>query len=202
MLQVGLTGNAASGKSTVARIWSDAGVPVVSADVLARRAVEPGSEGLTEVVREFGPDVLAADGTLDRGRMRARIVRDAGARRRLEAILHPRIAGLREAWIRERAREGAPLVVSEVPLLYEAGLEGEFDLVVFVDAPEAERRRRLVEERAMDPDEADRLMASQGDPAEKRRLAHHILDNDGSLEELASRAGALLAVLRTQAASR
>jgi dephospho-CoA kinase len=195
-LQVGLTGNVASGKSTVARVWAEAGVPVVSADDLAREAVAPGSPGLEEVVAGFGRGVLRGDGTLDRDALRDRVFRDPEARERLEGILHPRIRALRGAWLRDRAAEGASLVVSEIPLLFETGLQGEVDVIVFVDAPEAERRRRLVEDRGILPGEAERIMASQGDPAEKRRLSHHVLVNDGSLEALERGALSLLEVLQ------
>lgn len=197
-LHVGLTGNAASGKSAVARVWARAGVPVISADELAREVVEPGTEGLAKVVALFGSGVLAPDGTLDRDAVRERVFRDPVQRRRLEAILHPRIAERRAAWTREREAEGARLLVSEIPLLFEAGLADAVDRIVVVDAPEAERRRRLVEERGLPPDEAERIMASQGDPAEKRRLADHVLDNAGTLEELEAAALALLEQLRAE----
>lgn len=195
-LQVGLTGNVASGKSTVARVWARAGVPVVSADELAREAVAPGSPGLREVVEAFGVQVLTDRGSLDRERLRAQVFRDSAARKRLEAILHPRIRDLREAWLQERREEGAPLVVCEVPLLFETGLEKEVDRIVFVDAPEGERRRRLVEDRGLTPEEADRIMATQGDPSEKRRRSHHVLRNDGTLDRLEARARALLDTLQ------
>jgi len=197
-LQVGLTGNVASGKSTVARAWAKAGVPVVSADDLARDAVAPGSPGLQEVVDAFGPQVLRSDGTLDRDHLRERVFQDTEARKRLEAILHPRIRELREAWLQEQRDEGAPLVVSEIPLLFETGLEGEVHLIVFVDAPKEERRRRLVEDRGLTPEEANRIMAAQGDPGEKRRRSHHVLKNDGTLEDLEARAHSLLEELRVR----
>ncbi len=195
-LQVGLTGNVASGKSTVSRVWADAGIPVVSADDLAREAVAPGSPGLGEVVEAFGPEVVRGDGTLDRDAVRDRVFRDPAARERLEGILHPRIRALRAEWIRAREAEGVPLVVSEIPLLFETGLQEEVDIVVFVDAPEVERRRRLVEDRGIPPEEAERIMASQGEPAEKRRLSHHVLVNDGSRQALEEGALSLLEVLR------
>lgn len=199
MLQVGLTGNVASGKSTVARIWAEAGVPVVSADELARRAVEPGTPGLLAVVARFGTAILSADGTLDRERLRRQVFRDDGARADLERILHPRIAQLREAWLREREREGHPLVVSEIPLLFEAGLEDSVDRVVFVDASREVRLARLVEGRGLDEEEALRIMDAQQDPEEKARRADHVLRNDGSLEALAAAAQALLGWLREEA---
>lgn len=199
LMQVGLTGNVASGKSTVARRWAEAGVPVVSADALARQVVEPGSEGLARVVETFGREVLTETGELDRARLRARVFADPGARARLEALLHPLIAGRREAWVVARRSEGHRLVVSEIPLLFEAGLEGAVDRIVLVDAPPAERLRRLVEDRGLEPAEARRILHAQMDPELKRARAHHVIENDGSLEELDARADAVLAHLRREA---
>ena len=147
MLNVGLTGNVASGKSRVAALWAQRGVPVVSADDLSRTAVAPGSPGLEEVRQAFGPGVLAGDGTLDRGALRRIVFDDDQARARLEAILHPRIRALREEWLARRRAEGEALVVSEIPLLYETGLDADVDVTVLVDAPAAERLRRMMEDR-------------------------------------------------------
>jgi dephospho-CoA kinase len=199
--QVGLTGSVASGKSTVARTWEGAGVPVVSADVLAREVVAPGSPGLAEVVAELGPDILAPEGGLDRAALRSLVFREPEARRRLEAITHPRIAALRRDWIEARTREGHPLVVSEIPLLFEAGLEDSVDRVVVVDAPLEERIRRMVEERGLDPEEAMAMAEAQMDPAGKRARAHHLLRNEGTLESLESAALDLLGVLREAASA-
>ena len=196
MKSVALTGNAAAGKSAVATAWARAGVSVVSADELARQAVAPGSPGLAEVRAAFGDDVLAADGTLDRGALRRRVFSDDEARRRLEGILHPRIRTLRSAWMEERRNAGDALVVAEIPLLFETGHEGDFDAVVLVDAPDAVRLGRLVEQRGFSEEEARRVMAAQMDPAEKRRRAHHVLSNDGTLEALEAAAADLLEELR------
>lgn len=201
MLTVGLTGSVASGKSTVARIWAAADVPVISADELAREAVRPGSEGLAEVVDAFGAGVLTDDGTLDRDAVRARVFGDDEARRTLESILHPRIAALRDAWTAEREAEGARLVVAEIPLLFEAGLQDACDVTVVVHASRRERLRRLVEERGLDTEEARRIMDAQMDPAEKRRRADHVLENDGSPEELREAAVELLGRLRARASA-
>lgn len=200
MLTVGLTGSVASGKSTVARVWAEAGVPVVSADELARRVVEPGSPGLDEVVEAFGEEVVAPDGSLDRGALRKRVFRDDEARRNLEAILHPRIEALRRRWIEERRREGAPLVVAEIPLLFEVGLDDAFDVTVVVHAGREECLRRLVEDRGLDEDEARRMIDAQLDPEEKRRRADVVLENDGTVAELEERARGLLERLRARAA--
>lgn len=201
MLSVGLTGNVASGKSTVADLWRAAGVPVVSADRLARDVVLPGSPGLDEVVDLLGSEVLRDDGTMDRARVRDLVFRDPEARRALEGILHPRIAAHRDAWLREVERAGHAMAVAEVPLLFEAGVAASFDVTVFVDASEEERLRRLVRERGLEPGEARRIMQAQLDPAVKRRLADHVLENDGTLEELRARAMDLLERLRRQAAA-
>lgn len=198
-LHVGLTGNVASGKSTVARVWEEAGVPVISADDLAREVVAPGSEGLEEVVDLLGEEVRAPDGGLDRGAVRALVFADDALRERLESILHPRIARRREAWARDREAEGAALLVSEVPLLFEADLTDAFDRIVVVHTSEAERRRRLVEDRGLDTGEAKRIMASQGDPEEKRRRADHVLENEGTVAELEASARELLARFRKEA---
>jgi len=202
LLRVGLTGNVASGKSTVAELWARTGVPVVSADDIARTVVEPGSEGLEEVRRAFGDAVVRSDGTLDRKLLRERVFQDDAARRRLEAILHPLIAAHRDRWTLAREREGAALVVAEIPLLFEVGMEGDFDVTVFVDAPDETRLARLLADpdRGLTADQARRVMAAQMDPAEKRRRADHVLVNDGSREALERRAAELLHTLSAEAA--
>ncbi|HSR41214.1 MAG TPA: dephospho-CoA kinase [Longimicrobiales bacterium] len=201
MLRVALTGNVASGKSTVARLWREAGVPVVSADDLSREVVEPGTPGLDEVRRVFGDGVVASDGTLDRAALRDRVFRDADARERLEAILHPRIERRRRAWMEDREGEGATLAVAEIPLLFEVGLQEAFDVTVLVDAPEDVRLERLVAGRGLDRDEARRVMEAQMAPERKRRLADIVVDNGGTVDELRARAAEVLEGLRDRAAS-
>lgn len=199
MLSVALTGNVAAGKSAVARRWAEAGVPVVSADELSRQAVAPGSEGLRAVVQAFGEGVLAADGSLDRARLRDVVFGDEEARERLEAIVHPIVWRLRARWMEERKAEGAPLVVSEIPLLFETGRQGDFDAVVFVDAPETVRLERIVEHRGLDMKEARRIAASQMDPSAKREKSDFVLDNGGDLDALGRAADRVLAALRERA---
>lgn len=199
MLSVGLTGNVASGKSTVARVWGDAGVPIVSADDLSREAVRPGGPGLARVVEAFGEGVLAVDGTLDRTRLREVVFDDPEARARLEEILHPIIWRLREEWLAGQRLEGAGVVVSEIPLLFETGREEAFDVVVFVDAPDDVRHQRIVEDRGIDSEEARRIMASQMDPAIKRGRADFVIMNDGSVEEVRLEAQRVLTELRDRA---
>jgi dephospho-CoA kinase len=199
VLSVGLTGNIGSGKSSVAARWADAGVPVVSADELARRAVLPGTGGLAAVRAEFGDRVIAPDGTLDRAALRALVFADDAARRRLEAIVHPAVAELRAAWLVERTAEGHPLVVSEIPLLFETGREGDFDVVVLVEAPEEVRLRRIVQQRGLDEGEARGMMSAQTESARKRARADIVIDNTASLAELEREADRVLDELRARA---
>jgi dephospho-CoA kinase len=184
MLRVGLTGNIASGKSAVAEIWRRLGVPIIDADDLSRRVVEPGSEALARVVERFGSGVLDPDGALDRAALRRRVFDDAGERAALERILHPEIARLRRDEEKQLAREGARVIVHVVPLLFETGLEAELDLVVLVDAREPLRLRRIVETRGLSEEEAQRMIAAQTPAEGKRVRAALVIDNNGTLAEL------------------
>lgn len=199
MLNVALTGNVASGKSSVARLWQRVGVPVVSADDLAREAVVSGSEGLAQVVERFGDEVLHADGSLDREALRDVVFRDAEARADLEAIIHPIVWRLRERWLRNQEAAGARLAVSEIPLLFETGRESAFDSVVFVDAPEQLRIERMVRDRDLDREEALRMARAQMAPELKRQKSRFVIDNEGPLKELEARALEVLGALRREA---
>lgn len=199
MMTVALTGNVAAGKSSVARVWKENGVPVVSADDLAREAVAPGTPGLDRVVQAFGRDVLAPDGSLDRPAMRRRVFSDPAARRRLEEIVHPQVRALRDVWLDRCRRRGESLAVVEIPLLFETGSQRDFHRTVLVDAPEDVRLDRLVRLRGLPAEEARRIMAAQMDPREKRAMADFVLDNDGTLEDVRRAALALLEVLRAEA---
>lgn len=195
MLIVGLTGNVAAGKSAVAELWRGAGVPVLSADVLAREVVGPGTEALARIADLFGRRVLRDDGALDRAALRRIVFRDARARRRLEDIVHPGVRCLRDEWTRLQLESGAVLVVWEIPLLFETGMRDEVDVVVVVDAPAGVRRRRIVETRGLGEGEAEAVMAAQLPAEEKRRRADHVVDNAGTRRELALRAAEVLRAL-------
>ena len=196
MLVVGLTGNVAAGKSAVAELWRGAGVPVVSADELARAAVAPGTEALAGIAELFGPGVIRDDGMLDRAAVRGIVFRDEEALRALEAIVHPEVRRLRDEWTTEQREAGAEVVVWEIPLLFETGIEGEVDVVVVVDAPAGVRRRRIVETRGLTEAEAEAVMGAQLAAGEKRRRADVVVENAGTREELAARAAEVLGVLR------
>jgi dephospho-CoA kinase len=188
MLRVGLTGNIASGKSTVARIWQSRGARIVDADVLARKAVERGSPGLAAVIAAFGDDILRSDASLDRAALRRRVFADADARKRLEAIIHPEVERLREQEERTIAGEGARVIVHDIPLLFELGMEPGFDAVVLVDAPESARRQRLMRTRGLSEQEAAAMISAQSPGEPKRARATFVIDNAGTHEQLATRA--------------
>jgi dephospho-CoA kinase len=199
MLKVALTGNIASGKSSVARVWRELGGIVVEADDLARRAVAPGTAALRKVVERWGPGVLLGSGELDRAALRDVVFRDAEERRALEAIVHPEVERLRAKAFAEAAEGGADLVVADIPLLFEVGLDREFDFVVLVDAPESVRLDRLVRDRAMPADEAQRMISSQWPTEDKRAAADLVIENTGSRADLERRAKEAWAAIRLRA---
>lgn len=200
MLKVALTGNIAAGKSTVVRTWRDAGALVVESDELAREAVAPGTAALARIRERWGPGMLKGDGSLDRAAMRDVVFRDRMERQALEAIIHPEIHRLRKESFEAAEASREPIAVADIPLLFETGLEKEFDVVVFVDAPEDERRRRLTADRGLPEDEALRMIAAQWPAAPKRSKADFVIDNDGSLAALESRAAEVWRSLQERAA--
>lgn len=189
MILVGLTGNIGSGKSTVARLFAERGATIIDADVLARRAVEPGTLGLRRLVEHWGDGILAPDGALDRAALR-HIVFDAPAElERLNAIVHPEVERLRDAEFQAAVARGERVVVYDVPLLFERHLADRFDVIVLVDAPRPLRLERLVRDRNLREDEAMAMIAAQMPAELKRARADFIIDNDGTLADLEDRAG-------------
>jgi dephospho-CoA kinase len=188
MLKVGLTGNIAAGKSTVANAWRELGATVIDADELSRQAVEPGTPAHAAIAAEWGTWVLEEGGTLDRAALRQIVFADPDARARLESIVHPAVAALRDDHFRDAADRGEQLVVADVPLLFEVGMADEFDVVVLVDAPEETRLMRLVGDRGLEPDEARRIMAAQIPAELKRARADVVIENTRSLGDLQRRA--------------
>jgi dephospho-CoA kinase len=176
-----LTGGIASGKSTVARELVTLGVPVVDADEVAREVVTIGSEGLAAVVAELGPDVLAADGSLDRKRVAAQVFADAGARARLNAVLHPRIAARSMERLRELSEAGAPYVVYEAALLVENGIHRMLAALVVVAVSRDSQLARLMERDGLTRADAESRVDSQLPLAEKVTVADYVIDNDGDL---------------------
>lgn len=200
MLKVGLTGNIAAGKSTVAQTWREMGATVVDADQLARMVVEPGTPAHSAIAAEWGAWVLEEGGALDRAALRKIVFADPEARARLEGIVHPAVAALRDDHYREAERRGESVVVADIPLLFEAGMVEDFDVVVLVDAPEEVRLARMVNDRGMDADEARRMISAQMPAELKRARADMVIENTGSLANLECRAREVWADLSSRAA--
>jgi dephospho-CoA kinase len=192
----GLTGGIASGKTTVARTFIEAGVPVVDADEVARAVVAKGSEGLAAVVEAFGADVLDRDGALDRKALAARIFDDAAARRRLEGLLHPRIGMESARRFGALLADGHALVCYDAALLVENGLVDAFRPLVVVAAPRELQRARLIARDGLDEAAADARLDAQADVGRKLAAADVTIWNDGSREQLVERALAALDEVR------
>lgn len=178
---VGLTGGIASGKSAVADALVRLGATLVDTDVIAREVVEPGSDGLAAVCARFGPEVLKADGSLDRSALRQHVFADAAARKALEEILHPRI---RAAAATAVASAAGPYVVLAVPLLVESGQYDWVQRVLVVDCDPATQRARLQARDGIGADLAERMLAAQADRLARLACADEVIRNTGSLDAL------------------
>lgn len=181
MKLVGLTGGVGSGKSTVAAMLRELGAEVVDADEASHAVYEPGTPGFDAVVREFG-DEFVRDGRIDRKRLGELVFKDYDARRRLNAIVHPLVRDWMAARTAEAVERGANVVVQDVPLLFENGLEQLFPTVVLVWVPEEVQIERLVNGRGFTRERAREVIAAQMPIDEKRASAQHVVDNSGSAE--------------------
>jgi len=185
-LNVGLTGGIACGKSTVSRMLAARGAAIVDADLIARDVVRPGQPALAEVRAAFGAEVFAEDGTLDRKRLGAVVFADEASRKRLEGILHPRIreeiARQMLAWNRT---EPERLVVVDIPLMYESGLDKRyaFEDILVVYVPRRVQLERLMRRDGLSLEEAERRIDAQLSIEKKRELADVVIDNSGDLAE-------------------
>jgi dephospho-CoA kinase len=182
---IGLTGGVGSGKSTVAAMLRELGAEVVDADEASHAVYEPGAPGFAAIVQEFG-DEFVSDGRIDRRRLGELVFKDADARRRLNAIVHPLVREWMAARTLEAAERGASVVVQDVPLLFENGLERLFTSVVLVYIPEDLQVERLVNGRGFSPERAREVIAAQMPIEKKRGLAQHVIDNSGTIEEARS----------------
>jgi dephospho-CoA kinase len=180
-LRIGLTGGIASGKSVVAGMFAELGVPVIDTDVIARDVVTKGRPALDEIRERFGERVMDAEGNLDRGAMRREIFANPAARRDLEAILHPRIG---EGTRRLSVEAGGPYQVIVVPLLTDSALRDYMDRVLVVDCDEDTQLDRLMARDAESAEQARRIIAAQASREERLQIADDVIVNDGSLDEL------------------
>ncbi|HEX3550348.1 MAG TPA: dephospho-CoA kinase [Candidatus Elarobacter sp.] len=197
-LRVGLTGGIGSGKSAVAEVFAERGATVIDADVLAREAVAPGSEGLREIAAIW-PAAIALDGSLDRAALAAVVFADDAARARLNAITHPRVRARGDA-LERAAPDG--VVVHVVPLLFEGDFSRRCDRTVVVIAPDDVRIARVIARDAVEREAVERRMAAQIDPALARRRADYVIENGGDRRALRERSLAVYDALLRDAAAK
>ena len=193
---VGLTGGIATGKSTVARMFEDRGAAVVDADQAARAVVEPGEPALQELVDALGPDILDADGRLDRPAMRERITRDPEAKRVLERITHPAIREWVVQRISEHVARGAPVVMVEAALLVETGGYKMYPTLVVVSCPTEMQIERVIARDGVDRAAARGFIATQLPLANKEAVANHVIRNEGDLAALEARVDEVWTAIR------
>lgn len=180
-LLIALTGGIASGKSAVADLFSKQGVRVLDTDVIAREVVRPGSTALAQIVADFGTDVIAESGDLDRAKMRARVFADPNERERLEAILHPAI---RAELAVQSANAGGLYQIHVIPLLVETGRAHAYDRVLAVDCPTQDQIVRLMARDGSNKEEAERILASQASREQRLEAADDVIVNTGTFADL------------------
>jgi dephospho-CoA kinase len=193
---LGVTGNIASGKSSVCRQLARRGALVVDADQLAREVVAPGSPVLEQLVAAFGEDILKADGSLDRQCLGNLVFSDPSARDRLNTIIHPAIAALSVKRLQE-LRANAPLIVYEAPLLFEAGAETRVDKVLVVTIDPGVQLTRLMKRDGLDQQSAQQRINAQMAQEQKIARADYIIDNSASKEETMAQVERLWPLLLT-----
>jgi dephospho-CoA kinase len=186
--RIALTGGIASGKSTVAQLFTALGATLIDTDQIARDVVAPHSPALRQIIARFGPGVLQPDGRLDRAALRRIVFADEAARLDLEAITHPAI---RAETARRCATAGGPYQLVAIPLLVEAGNTADYDRVLLVDAGESTQLARLMLRDGMTREEAGRMLAAQATRAARRAVADDIIDNDGDVAQLTPQVEAL-----------
>ena len=181
---IGLTGGIGSGKSTVARSLQQHGFPIVDADLIAREIGEPGQPAHAELTKEFGEDILNADGSLDRGLLASRAFTNKDTTQRLNNITHPRINQRTQELFDEARENGAEAVIYDMPLPIDKGLHKDMDATIVVHAAEHVRLERLTTKRGLDADDVRRRINAQIDDETRKQHADILLDNNGTEEDL------------------
>jgi len=199
VLRVALTGGIATGKSYVRARLEASGVATIDADILAREVVEPGTPGLDAIVAQFGPGVVDASGRLDRAALGTVVFREPAARRGLEAIVHPAVYGAIAHWLDRMEESATTLAVADIPLLFETGRQGDFDVVVVAACDAPTQLARLVARDGISEDDARRRLAAQWPIAEKARRADFVIDTGGSFADTDRQVAEVLAALRDKA---
>ncbi len=192
-MRVGLTGGIASGKSTVSSILEELGAVIIDGDKLAREVVERGEPGLTQVVEAFGPEILTADGELDRAKLGRIVFNDEAKRKVLEGIVHPLVFE-RYAALEDSAPQDG-IVIHDIPLLAETGRADTFDAVIVIETPPEVQVERMTRDRGWTREDAESRIAAQATPEQRRAIATYLILNTGTREELRAQVEAVYAAL-------
>ena len=200
MIKLGLTVSIGMGKSTTASMFSARGVPVYDADAAVHQVYAPGGAAVKAVSEAF-PDVLDAQGGIDRSKLRERVVGDSEAMKRLEQIIHPIVSGLQVSFLEKTASQGAEIIVLDVPLLYETGGDKRVDYVVVVTAPEDVQRERVLARGQLTPAQLGEILTRQLPDKEKRQRADFVIDTSLGLEYAEAQVNAVLRTLRSDVAT-
>ncbi len=182
MLAIGLTGGIGSGKSEVAGMFDQLGVPVIDADVIAHQLVEPGTEALSEIAAAFGETILTSEGTLNRARLAEIVFNRPDMKQQLEIIIHPRVREQIKAF--KEAHKNEPYIIVVIPLLLESGQRDLVDRVLVVNAAETVRIQRVLARDGRREEQIRSIMRNQADDAQRRAAADDSIDNSGSLDDL------------------
>ena len=182
MLTIGLTGGIGSGKSEVARMFNQLGVPVIDADVIAHQLVEPGTEALSEITTAFGETILTSEGTLDRAKLAGIVFNKPDMKQQLETIIHPRVREQIKAY--KDAHKNEPYIMVVIPLLLESGQRDLVDRVLVVNAAETVRIQRVQARDGRREEQIRSIIRNQADDAQRRAAADDNIDNSGSLDDL------------------
>lgn len=181
MFKLGLTGGIATGKTTISNYLKTKRIPVLDADEYARKVVEPGTPGLTDIVNTFGKQVLQSDGSLNRKLLGQIIFNDMTARQKLNDITHPRIQQMMTDELQKLAKDKTPLVILDIPLLLENHNIAGADAIMVVTVPESIQLNRLMQRNNLNKGEAQRRIDAQMPLSEKEKLADFIVDNSGTI---------------------
>ena len=195
--RVALTGGIATGKTHVRARLEQLGVPTIDSDTLAREAVAPGSTGLALVVERFWRDVLDTGGALNRARLGSIVFAEAEARRDLEAIIHPEVRRATETWFDSLDAAVHPFAVADIPLLFEVGREGDFEVVIVVACDPETQVRRVMARDGLSESEARQRLAAQLPIGDKARRADFVIRTDGSYDDTNAQVDSMLSALRT-----
>lgn len=195
-LLVGLTGSIGMGKSETAKLFARLGVPIYDSDAAVHRLYEPGGAAVPPIEKAFPGSV--AGGRVDRAALSKRLAGNEEAFRRLEAIVHPLVAADQRVFLAKAAKDGAEIVVQDIPLLFETGGQARMDAVVVVSAPGELQRARVLERPGMTADKLDHILSRQMPDAEKRAKAHFVVETDKGLDHAFEQVKKIVAALKAR----